>query len=251
MQNPFLLFSTPKIGQTSFFHKILRGTFLHPQWLVHRFNMVSRKKFLGNISDSLILDVGSGDSNNTSLLKTSNTIYRLDYPETNKLYHNRPDIFGDACNLPIARESTDIVFLFEVIEHVSNYQDGINEVSRVLKSGGKFYLSVPFLYPTHDAPYDFQRLTIHGIRELLLKNHLVPEIEIKNGNSFIVVLQIFNLALLESTRDIYRKNKILGLVFGLFAYPLCLISNFLSLPLLLIKWNSAGYIGCFVIARRK
>jgi hypothetical protein len=31
---------------------------------------------------------------------------------------------------------------------------------------GSFFCSVPFLYPVHDAPRDFQRLTIHGLHDV-------------------------------------------------------------------------------------
>ena len=33
-----------------------------------------------------------------------------------------------------------------------------------MKPGGTMLLSMPFMYPVHDAPYDFQRLTEYGLR---------------------------------------------------------------------------------------
>jgi hypothetical protein len=38
------------------------------------------------------------------------------------------------------------------------------EFARVLKPGGTMLFSMPFLYPIHDAPHDFQRLTQYGLR---------------------------------------------------------------------------------------
>lgn len=52
---------------------------------------------------------------------------------------------GDALNLPFENDTFDTVCMFDVIEHVpKNTEDKVfSEVSRVLKPGGKFYLSTP------------------------------------------------------------------------------------------------------------
>ena len=43
------------------------------------------------------------------------------------------------------------------------------EAYRVLKIGGSLVVSVPFLYPVHDAPYDFQRYTSFGMSQALTR----------------------------------------------------------------------------------
>ena len=37
-------------------------------------------------------------------------------------------------------------------------------MQRVLKPGGHAWLSIPFVYPIHNEPYDFQRYTEYGLR---------------------------------------------------------------------------------------
>jgi len=43
----------------------------------------------------------------------------------------------------------------------------VNESYRVLNKGGKFIVSTPFIYPIHDAPFDFTRWTKYGLINLL------------------------------------------------------------------------------------
>ncbi len=45
--------------------------------------------------------------------------------------------------LPFADNSVDLILVFDVIEHLTNQEDGFKEVARVLKPGGKFLLHIP------------------------------------------------------------------------------------------------------------
>ncbi len=55
----------------------------------------------------------------------------------------------------------------EVLEHLCKHQEALGEIARVLRPNGRLLLTVPFLYPVHDAPHDYQRLTAYGlIRDL-------------------------------------------------------------------------------------
>lgn len=228
----------------------LKGTILHPQWLSDRFHIRSRR-CLQEIKQSVILDIGSGNSRHKRLLDSSNRLYRLDYPETNRRYHSSPDIYGDACYLPIRAESADVVLLFEVLEHLADDKQALLEIYRVLKPGGRFYTSVPFIYPVHDAPTDYRRFTIHGLRLLLNETGFASRKEIQHGNSFVTALQMFNLAILETVRDISRKNKLFSLILGVAAYPLCILVNITGLPFIYLTSRSASCFGHFIIAERK
>jgi hypothetical protein len=35
---------------------------------------------------------------------------------------------------------------------------------RILKPEGQMILTIPFLFPEHNSPYDFHRYTVHGIK---------------------------------------------------------------------------------------
>lgn len=72
-----------------------------------------------------------------------------------------PDLVLDVAHMPqIENHSIDVINAIELFEHVKEIDAGLKECQRVLKTGGTFIISVPFLYPFHGDPYDFQRWTI-------------------------------------------------------------------------------------------
>lgn len=113
----------------------------------------------------LILDIGAADRWIEKYLSATANYIALDYPATGQnMYGAKPSVFADAAQLPFKDEQFDAIVCLEVIEHVPNPQQVLNEISRTLKKGGQVWLSMPFLYPLHDAPFDFQRFTEYGLR---------------------------------------------------------------------------------------
>ena len=79
----------------------------------------------------------------------------------------RPDVLADVAAVPLDSSSADCVVCTEVLEHVPDPLQCVREAHRVLRSGGHLICSVPFLYPIHADPHDFQRFTEEGLRRLL------------------------------------------------------------------------------------
>jgi ubiquinone/menaquinone biosynthesis C-methylase UbiE len=61
--------------------------------------------------------------------------------------------------LPVRAGSADLVLCTEVLEHVGDPAQALAEVRRALRPGGAAIVTTPFLYPLHEEPWDFQRLT--------------------------------------------------------------------------------------------
>ena len=61
--------------------------------------------------------------------------------------------------LPCPDSHYDNILSLNTFEHIFDVQFVIREVSRVLKPGGEFLTSVPFLFPIHAHPDDFFRPT--------------------------------------------------------------------------------------------
>jgi SAM-dependent methyltransferase len=76
-------------------------------------------------------------------------------------------IIGDAQALGVRDAAFDVVLCTEVLEHLREPQQAIDEMFRVLKPGGRLLLTTRFLFPIHDAPDDYFRYTKYGLRYLL------------------------------------------------------------------------------------
>lgn len=152
--------SPKRAGERSLRHRMrwLVRTPLHPQWLMP-VRWVAAPVLR---CEGVVLDIGSADRWLQWALSEKAHYVALDYPVTAVgMYGSRPDVFADAHKLPFADNSIGAVACFEVLEHVTEPDAVISEIARVLSAGGIVAFSMPFLYPVHDAPYDFQRWTAH------------------------------------------------------------------------------------------
>lgn len=85
--------------------------------------------------------------------------------------------------IPICNDSVDHVVSFEVLEHLSEPGIMLAEANRILRSSGQLTMSVPFQWWVHEAPWDFQRYTRHGLEYQLLKAGFT-DIEIRATTGF-------------------------------------------------------------------
>lgn len=156
---------------------MLRSTPLHPQWLIGGRDASSA--MLRRYASGTVLDVGCANQWVVPHLATSCHYIGLDSLAMGvELYRARPDLIADADRLPIADSAVQTVLLFEVLEHLRRPADALAECARVLAPGGTMLLSMPFLYPVHDAPSDFQRLTRYGLeRDLVQAGFCVEAID--------------------------------------------------------------------------
>lgn len=151
------------------FANLVRRTPLHPQWLLGKRRPPDG---IGGAS-GVVLDVGAADRWIAPYLSPLAHHVALDYPATgNKFYASKPDVFADASRLPIADASVDNVICLEVIEHLFDPGAALSEIDRVLKPGGRAWISIPFMYPIHNAPYDFQRFTEYGLRREIARTRM-------------------------------------------------------------------------------
>lgn len=143
------------------FVRRLASTPLHPQWLVPQGQVPDG---LSKV-DGVLLDIGAADRWIAQHLPAGVHYIALDYPTTGRnLYGATPDVYADGAVLPIADGVIDVVTCFEVLEHVRSPDAVLHEIARVLCPGGVAYLSMPFVYPMHDVPHDYQRWTEYGWR---------------------------------------------------------------------------------------
>lgn len=92
----------------------------------------------------------------------------LDYPPTGgEIPGARPEVFDDTAQLPFAGTTIDTSLLLEILERLRHPAQDFSEMARVLKPGGQLLLTMPFLYPIHDATHNQQRRNWYGlVREI-------------------------------------------------------------------------------------
>lgn len=75
-------------------------------------------------------------------------------------------------NLPFADKSIDNVFLSHVIEHLDNPSTVVQEISRVLKSGGKLFIATPYKKTALKNSDDRQVFDEDTVSEIMINSGL-------------------------------------------------------------------------------
>lgn len=113
--------------------------------------------------------------------------------------HENAEVVGDGEHLPFRDGVFDGVILDAVIEHLARPARVVAEARRVLKPGGHALANVPFLYPFHAAPHDYQRYTPLGLR-LLFEEFEVIEAgsDRRPGRALIEIMTAYAAGLSDS-----------------------------------------------------
>jgi SAM-dependent methyltransferase len=210
--------------------KPLSSTPLHPQWFATRHQEKIRQLVTEATKGPLVLDLGCGTKWPQTLLPKSCRYVGLDYPETAKWYETKPDVFGDAQNLPFATNTVNTVLMLDVLEHIPNPRQALGEAARCLGANGMLILIVPFLYPIHDAPHDYQRWSAYGLQKLVGDCGFTIEKEAYRGNPLETAALLGNIALTKTVFNWIARRHIASLLVLLL--PVCILtSNLLALLL--------------------
>jgi len=73
--------------------------------------------------------------------------------------YSSADVVASAEKLPFPDGSVDALIYSEVLEHIQDISTAIQEMRRVAKDGALIFISSPFVFYEHGAPFDFRRLT--------------------------------------------------------------------------------------------
>lgn len=192
--------------------KPLQRTPLHPQWLVFR----RRDRNMAQIGTRVgqkILDIGAGRQTIQRHLPDDSQYISLDYYQTSTgWYHVQPSMYGDGQRLPIASNSFDTLLLLDVLEHLPLPELCLSEAYRVLKPEGKLIIQVPFLYPLHDVPLDFQRWTLYGLRAAANRHGFLITEELIFGSPLETAAILSNLALSQTVLNGLQNKHPLALM---------------------------------------
>lgn len=228
----------------------LRRTPLHPQWFIAR-RASQRLAWVQQHTRGVTLDIGCADGALASAFGPAIHYLGVDYPVTaTGLYRTRPQVFCDAAQLPFVDATFETVLLLDTLEHISSPDQAVLEAARVLKRDGKLLIAIPFCYPVHDAPHDYQRFTESGLRSRLQRAGLaVNDIQPIGGGVEAGSLAIC-ISLSQSAINAFEKKswKIIFAPLVIVVVPAINIGGwFLSL---LFPENQLQPLAYYVIAER-
>lgn len=166
-------------------------------------------------NDLQILEVGCGAGGMLGPLARFGTVTGLDIAKDYVAYCHRRGhqrvLAGSGYELPFRDQSFDLVAAFDTIEHIPDDGRVLREIRRVLKPGGRVFLSVPayqFLYSQNDRVAHHQRrYTAHQLRERLRAAGLTPQ-RLSYFNTFLFPL------ILPAVLVLKLKEKLFGLPEG-------------------------------------
>jgi SAM-dependent methyltransferase len=140
-----------------------------------------------------LADVGAGEAPYRELFA------HLDYVTVDWEHSVHPgargvDVVATAEQIPVPEGSFDAVLSTQVLEHVAEPQRVLRELHRVLRPGGRLFMTVPLAWELHEQPFDFYRYTPSGL-EHLLRGARFAEIEVRPRNdTFSTLAQLLRNA---------------------------------------------------------
>jgi SAM-dependent methyltransferase len=95
-------------------------------------------------------------------------VYCVDWENTGAQKRSHIDQYVDLNKkLDIQSSSFDSVLLSDVLEHIAEPRNLLQELARVLRPQGTLVVFVPFLYRIHEEPHDYYRYTEFALKHLL------------------------------------------------------------------------------------
>ena len=158
---------TPAISSPPFdFAKILKqGASQLPIEEIHDFNQSDRNLWVRTKARSLapgsrVLDVGAGtclyrEDFAHCIYETQDFMQYDGYRDDREGLYGRIDYVSDIKAIPVPSESFDAILCTEVLEHVPEPIEALREMSRILKAGGRLFVTAPLGSGLHQLPYHF------------------------------------------------------------------------------------------------
>lgn len=138
-----------------------------------------------------LLDVGCGTKPYQSMFNVENYI-GLEYENPRSRELGVADQFYTGSKFPFDDCEFDSILCNQVLEHVFNPVEFLNEINRVLKVKGLILLTVPFVWDEHEQPHDFARYSSFGLAHLLQQSGFQIIKQEKLCTNFSVISQITN-----------------------------------------------------------
>ena len=195
----------------------------------------------------VMMDFGCGLKPYKNLFINIDQYIGVDFKSEGHLHEKEDiDVYYDGRHIPFTNGYFDSVLCSEVLEHVFNLNEILQEINRVMKPGAKFLITVPFSWDEHEIPNDFGRYTSYGIKYILEQHGFEIDKSVKIGNFIAVIGQ---LRIMYLHHLIYTKNKFANLILNLlFIWPFTVWTLIVSL---FLPKQYSLYYGNVVLAHKR
>ncbi len=193
----------------AFYPSYLIGIWINPSFIIRRGLIDGLREISPFLQNGKLLDIGCGSKPYEELFKVEEYC-GIDIEVSGHNHaSSKVDKFYDGKVIPYSNEDFDHVFSSEVFEHVFNIDELLSETNRVLKPGGKFAFTCPFVWDEHEQPYDFARYTSFAIEHMLTK-HGFKLIKLKKSTGYIeTVMQMLSVYLYQ---NVLPKNNYIRII---------------------------------------
>lgn len=155
-----------------------------------------------------LLDVGCGTKPYRSLFRVE-TYVGLEVDGRDARLRGCADHYYDGTTFPFEQDSFDSILCNQVLEHVFNPDEFVEQLVGVLKPGGRLLLTVPFVWDEHEQPFDYARYSSFGLRALVERHGLTVRQQKKLGADASMLFQLANAYLFKISRRAPRSVRIL------------------------------------------
>lgn len=165
----------------------------HPLYYIRK-GLYNKISLYSRELNGRLMDFGCGSKPYQSLFSNVTEYVGLDYAGEGHSHEQESiDVYYDGKTIPFENETFDSVLSSEVFEHLFALQQLLPEIARVIKTGGKFLVTCPFVWEEHEIPVDYARYTRFALQDMLEKNGFEIEVIDKNGHFLVALHQLFVL----------------------------------------------------------
>tara|TARA_R110001592_G_scaffold295594_2_gene565690 strand:- start:37565 stop:38293 length:729 start_codon:yes stop_codon:yes gene_type:complete len=225
------------------FGKSLLGVFVDPFYLARRGLIGLIGKYSSHVGGKT-LDIGCGSKPYRHLFNVSS--YTGIEVTQDKKGTDRPDCYYDGKNFPFAAASFDSAVCSQVLEHVFTPEEFLREIHRVLVDGGTILITVPFVWPEHEQPFDCARYSSFGLTHILAESGFEVMAEDKSPGGLGVTFQLANAYIQDVCSPAPRFFRVI--IFAVLMVPITILGVLCEL---LLPASDSLYLDNIVVARKK
>ena len=166
---------------------------------------------LGSVARGPVLDVGCGEQPFRRAVVASGCRYvGLDVVQNAA---GTVDALGAIDALPdpwpLADARYPLVLCTEVLEHVSQIETAFANLRRLTAPSGAVVVTTPFMFPLHMEPFDYRRLTVHGLERLAVANRFrIERLDRLGTPAHAAATLLADLSILPTRRSVRARARV-------------------------------------------